>query len=166
MPDLKRIGLLLLIVLVLTDAACSAPAATKKTEKPPPPAPAKVLEVRFGISAPFSNASLTINAEGKLVYTAEVYPPAVSKSTRESKTIQITNVQLEALHALLTGSNLFELGGNWNIPGQDCIGYGLSVKTSKGGKSFSCSCGCPDELNPIQDMLFELLGHPMVIMGF
>ena len=38
--------------------------------------------------------------------------------------------------------------------------------TPQGVKSFSCSCGCPEELNPIQDKIFELLGHPMVIMGF
>lgn len=56
--------------------------------------------------------------------------------------------------------------GNRNVPGQDCIGHGLSVKTDKGVKSFSCSCGRPDELNTVEAKIFELLGHPMVIMGF
>jgi hypothetical protein len=56
--------------------------------------------------------------------------------------------------------------GNRNVPGQDCIGYGLSVKTDKGVKSFSCSCGRPDELKTVEAKIFELLGHPMVIMGF
>lgn len=157
MPDLKRFFLLPLVL-----AACSAPATTKKVEAPPPPA---ILEVSFGISAPFSHSKVSIDAGGKLVYTAEVYPPAVAKPTYETKTVQLTKDQLDGLHKLLAGSKLFGMG-NRHVPGQDCIGQGVSYKTEKGVKSFGCSCGCPDEMNTVQEKINELLGHPMVIMGF
>lgn len=157
MTELKRCVLLLFIL-----TACSAAPTVKKVETLPPPA---ILEVSFGISAPFSHSKVFIDAGGKLTYTAEVYPPAVSKPTHETKTVQLTGEQLEALHRLLAGSKLFDMSDR-HVPGQDCVSHGVSYKTDKGVKSFGCSCGCPDELNPIQEKIFELLGHPMVIMGF
>jgi hypothetical protein len=154
---MKRCVLLLLIL-----TACSAPVSTKKVETPPPPA---ILEVTFGISAPFSHSKVLIDSQGKLTYNAEVYPPAVSKPTHETKTVQLTEKQLEALHKLLAGSNLFEMGDR-HVPGQDCVSHGVSYKTVQGVKSFGCSCGCPDEMNTVEAKINELLGQPMVIMGF
>lgn len=142
-------------------AACSAP-ATKKVEAPPPP---EILEVTFGISAPFSHSKVVIDAGGKLTYTAEVYPPAVAEPTHETRTVQLTKPQLDALHKLLAGSRLFEMGDR-HVPGQDCVSHGVSYKTGKGLKSFGCSCGCPDEMNTVEARINELLGQPMVIMGF
>ena len=155
-------GLKRCVLLTLFLAACSAPATTKKTEVPPPPA---ILEVTFGISAPFSHSKVIIDSQGKLTYTAEVYPPAVSKPTHETKTVQLTEKQLADLHELLAGSKLFSMGDR-HVPGQDCVSHGVSYKTENSVKSFGCSCGCPDEMNTVEAKLNELLGHPMVIMGF
>jgi hypothetical protein len=156
MTGLKRCVLLPLIL-----SACSAP-VTKKVEAPPPPV---ILEVSFGISAPFSHSKVFIDSQGKLTYTAEVYPPAVSKPTHETKTVQLTKDQLDGLHKLLAGSKLFTMDDR-HVPGQDCISHGVSYKTEKGVKSFGCSCGCPDEMNTVEAKINELLGQPMVIMGF
>ncbi|MBW1810796.1 MAG: hypothetical protein JRJ19_07045 [Deltaproteobacteria bacterium] len=168
---LKRIGPLVCIVMALTVAACCTSSTIKKTQKPPPPKPVEQgavaigLEVRFGISAPFSQSSVSINSAGELVYNEKVYPPAVSKRQTKSEKIKITDAQLEELRVMVLGSKLFTMG-NRNNEGQDCISYGVSVKTHKDQKSFSCQCGCPDELNTIGNMIEKLLGHPMMIMGF
>jgi hypothetical protein len=172
MNGLKRIGLLVCIFMVLTVAACSTPSTTKETKEAAPLKPVEEsaaeigLEVSYGVSAPFSQSSVSINSAGKLVYNSTVHPPAVTERKTETEKIALTDAQLEKLRVLVLGSKLFSLGGNWNIQGQDCISYGVSVKTYKDQKTFSCQCGCPPELKPIREMIEKLLGHPMMIQGF
>jgi len=120
----------------------------------------------LGVTAPFSHASITLDFQGNLDYRVMAHTPVEQEARNESKSVRISREQVEALKKLIDDCGIFSQQGKWDIRGEDCISYGLEVKSSAGEKSFGCHCGCPDEFARIVTRLEELLGQPILIEGF
>jgi hypothetical protein len=144
-------------------------AVEQKGVEQPGPAPGSgigVPLVSLDVSAPFSHSSLTIDAQGKLDYSARSHVPIRDGERVESKSLQVTREQIDALKKLITEANVFSEEGRWNIKGEDCVTFWLRVAAPTGERPFSCTCDCPPSFDRIRSKLEELLGQPMLIEGF
>jgi hypothetical protein len=126
-----------------------------------------ILEVALSISAPFSDASISVDAHGYLSYYIDIYPPVDSGQKHEQNTVTLSGEQFEDLRSLIVETKIFSIDkAAWQIEGEDCSSYYLFVKTPEGDKTFSCVCKCPEEFMRIHARLQDLLGEDIVEYGF
>jgi len=127
----------------------------------------EILEVALAVSAPFSDASIAVDADGQLSYALDVHPPVESGQEQKQKSATLSCEQLKDLRSLIVETKIFSLDeAAWQIQGEDCPSSSLYVKTPEGEKTFSCVCRCPEELYSIRARLQELLGEEIVEYGF
>lgn len=126
-----------------------------------------ILEVSLSVSAPFSDASISIGTHGYLNYYLDVHPAVESDKKHERKTIELDCEQYEDLKKLIVETDIFSIDkAAWQTEGEGCSSTYLLVETPGGDKTFSCACKCPEELRCIRARLEELLGKPLVEVGF
>ena len=149
-----------------------APKTVQPSPATPSPSPGQdtgedILEISLGVSAPFSNANVVIDGKGNLSYTASVYAPVEAGAKDEARNVTLTPEQLGKLKGLIVETKIFSLdSAKWQTQGQDCTSGGITIKTKEGQQSFGCVCGCPEEYDRIQAAVEELLGQPILQIGF
>jgi hypothetical protein len=122
--------------------------------------------VRLDVSAPFSHSSLTIDAQGRLDYSATSHIPIRADERNASKSMRVPRQQVGELERLIAKTDVFAEEGRWNIEGEDCVTFRLRQASTTGERSFTCTCRCPPSFERIRGRLEKLLGQPMLIEGF
>ena len=125
-----------------------------------------IREIKLNVSAPFSDATLTIDDKGLIKYVAES-PGTGIDSVHESS--QLTPEQHDELVSLLVNNDFFNLEDKYTADRllMDATCYTITVQRNDASvKSVSCCHGsCPEQVSQIIDMIKKLWGKEILEVG-
>lgn len=119
-----------------------------------------ITEIRLGVDAPFSIATIAITYQGYMTY--EAFAPALGIEG-ETDTGKIASEQYNELVNLIINNNFFSFEESYIEEGLvDAITYTVTVRRGKKIKSVSCYGECPEEIVEIGKKIRELWGKEIL----
>jgi len=122
-----------------------------------------ILEVKLEVHAPFSTATVIINNQGHIDYTANSPDTGINKLNDFSN---ITLEQFQELIDLINNNNFFSLEEKYieeNLA--DATTYTVTVKKGNQTKTVSCYGTCPEQVSKIIAKIKELWGREILEVG-
>jgi hypothetical protein len=119
-----------------------------------------ITEIRLGVDAPFSIATIAITYQGYMTY--EAFAPALGIEG-ETDTGKIASEQYNELVNLIINNNFFSFEESYIEEGlADATTYTIIVKQGKETKSVSCYGECPEKIIEIRNKIKELWGKEIL----